>query len=232
VKGLVRAAVAALLMLGGASAAAQATADPAGLGRYREENAALKATPGIPRVVFMGDSITEGWRGQVPGFFGSGRVGRGISGQTTAQMLVRFRQDVIALRPKVVHIMAGTNDIAGNLGPVSDADIESNIESMTELAQAHGIRVILASIPPAADFPWRPGLNPGPRIVRLNAWLKDYAAKSGAVYADYWSAVHDGLGFRADWASDGVHPTRAGYDAMAPVAEAAIRKALALRSPG
>src|SRR5438128_1436906 len=111
---------------------------------------------------------------------GTGRFGREISGQTPAQMLVRFRQDVSALRPRVVHIMAGTNDIAGNLGPVSDSDLEANIESMTELAQAHGIRVILASIPPAADFPWRPGLNPGPRIVRLNAWLRDYAAKSGA----------------------------------------------------
>ncbi|TMJ11806.1 MAG: GDSL family lipase [Alphaproteobacteria bacterium] len=227
-KAVAKAAAAALLML----TCAAAPMDPAGLDRYRQENAALKATPGVPRIVFMGDSITEGWRGQVPGFFGPGRVGRGISGQTTAQMLVRFRQDVIALRPRVVHIMAGTNDIAGNLGPVSDSDLEANIESMTELAQAHGIRVILASIPPAADFPWRPGLNPGPRIVRLNAWLRDYAAKSGAVYADYWSATHDGLGFRADWASDGVHPTRAGYDAMAPVAEAAIRRALALRTPG
>jgi lysophospholipase L1-like esterase len=227
-----RAAALALLILGGAGAEAQTTADPPGLRRYQAENAALKAVPGVPRVVFMGDSITEGWRGQVPGFFGPGRVGRGISGQTTMQMLVRFRQDVIALRPRVVHIMAGTNDIAGNLGQVSDEELQANIESMTELAQAHGIRVILASIPPAADFPWRQGLNPGPRIVRLNAWMKGYAAKSGAVYADYWNAVHDGLGFRADWASDGVHPTRAGYDAMAPVAEAAIRKALALRSAG
>jgi lysophospholipase L1-like esterase len=168
----------------------------------------------------------------MPGFFERGRVGRGISGQTTMQMLVRFRQDVIELRPKVVQIMAGTNDIAGKTGPASDADIESNIRSMTELAQAHGIRIILASIPPAADFPWSKGLNPGPRIERLNAWLKAYAAKSGAVYADYWSAVHDGDGFRADLALDGVHPNKAGYAMMAPVAKAAIRKALALRSAG
>src|SRR3954467_10398266 len=156
--------------------------DPAGLGRYREENARLAPTPGTPRIVFMGDSITENWRNLMPGFFERGHVGRGISGQTTMQMLVRFRQDVIDLRPKVVQIMAGTNDIAGNTGAASDADIENNIRSMTELAQAHGIRVILASIPPAADFPWHKGLNPGPRIERLNSWLKAYAARSGSVY--------------------------------------------------
>jgi lysophospholipase L1-like esterase len=203
--------------------------DPAGLGHYRDDNAKLMATPGVPRLVLMGDSITENWHNLVPGFFGPARIGRGISGQTTMQMLVRFRQDVIDLKPRVVQIMAGTNDIAG---PASDADIESNIRSMTELAQAHGIRVILASIPPAADFPWHQGLHPGPRIERLNAWLKSYAAKSGAVYADYWSATHDGLGFRTDLALDGVHPNRAGYAVMAPVAEAAIRRALALRSAG
>jgi lysophospholipase L1-like esterase len=206
--------------------------DPAGLGHYREENAKLVPTPGVPRIVFMGDSITENWRNLVPVFFERGHVGRGISGQTTMQMLVRFRQDAIDLKPKVVHIMAGTNDVAGNTGPASDADIESNIRSMTELAQAHGIRVILASIPPAADFPWHKGLNPGPRIERLNVWLRHYAAKSGAVYADYWTVVHDGDGFRADLALDGVHPNKAGYAMMAPIAEAAIRKALALRSPG
>jgi lysophospholipase L1-like esterase len=206
--------------------------DPAQLGRYRDENAGLVPTPGAPRVVFMGDSITENWRNLAPGFFGPARLGRGISGQTTMQMLVRFRQDVIDLRPRVVQIMAGTNDVAGNLGPVADPDIEANIRSMTELAQAHGIRIILASIPPAADFPWHKGLDPGPRIARLNAWLKAYAARSGAVYADYWSVVHDGLGFRADLALDGVHPNAAGYAVMAPVAEAAIRKALALSSTG
>src|SRR3954469_12336791 len=206
--------------------------DPAGLGHYRDENANLAPTPGAPRVVFMGDSITENWRNLMPGFFERGHVGRGISGQTTMQMLVRFRQDVIDLRPRVVQIMAGTNDIAGNTGPATDADIENNIRSMTELAQAHGIRVILASIPPAADFPWHKGLNPGPRIERLNAWLKSYAARSGAIYADYWTATHDGLAFRADLALDGVHPNEAGYAVMAPVADAAIRKALALRSVG
>jgi lysophospholipase L1-like esterase len=138
---------------------------------------------------------------------------------------------VIDLKPRVVQIMAGTNDIAGTTGPASDSDIENNIRSMTELAQAHGIRVILASIPPADDFPWHKGLNPGPRIERINAWLKSYAAKSGAIYADYWSATHDSLAFRTDLALDGVHPNRAGYAVMAPVAEAAISRALALRSP-
>src|SRR3954463_3887871 len=206
--------------------------DPAGLGHYREENARLAPTPGVARIVFMGDSITENWRNLMPAFFERGHVGRGISGQTTMQMLVRFRQDVIDLKPRVVQIMAGTNDIAGNTGPASDTDIENNIRSMTELAQVHGIRVILASIPPAADFPWRKGLNPGPRIERLNAWLKSYSAKSGAIYADYWSATHDGLAFRAALPVGGVNPNEAGYAVMAPVAEAAIRKALALRTSG
>ena len=128
--------------------------------------------------------------------------------------------------------MAGTNDIVGNTGAETDADIENDIRSMVKLAQAHGIRVILASIPPAADFPWRKGLNPGPRIERLNVWLKQYAAKSGCVYADYWSATHDGEAFRADLALDGVHPNKAGYAIMAPIADAAIRKALALRVVG
>ena len=207
-------------------------ADPAVLDHYRDENAHLPPAPGAPRIVFMGYSITENWRNLLPGFFERGHVGRGISGQTTMQMLVRFRQDVIDLKPKVVQIMAGTNDIAGNTGRASDEDIENNIRSMTELAQAHGIRVILASIPPAADFPWHKGLNPGPRIERLNAWIRSYAAKSGAVYADYWTATHDGLGFRANLASDGVHPNEAGYAVMAPGAEAAIGKALALRAAG
>lgn len=206
--------------------------DWAWLARYRDANAKLVATPGTPRIVFMGDSITEGWVNTMPAFFRPGRIGRGISGQTTPQMLVRFRQDVIALKPDVVHIMAGTNDVAGNTGVTSDTEIQDNIRSMTELAQAHGIRVILASIPPAADFPWKKGLNPGPRIQRLNGWIRDYARRSGAVYADYWTATHDGLGFRAGLAYDGVHPGEAGYSAMAPVADAAIRRALALRSAG
>lgn len=200
--------------------------------RYRDANAALPAGAKHPLVVFIGDSITEGWVGKDPDFFTSGRIGRGIGGQTTPQMLVRFRQDVINLRPAVVQIMAGTNDIAGNTGPMTEAETRANIRSMVELAQAHGIRVILASIPPADNFPWRPGLVTGPVIVRQNSWLKHYAAATGSVYADYWTALHgDGLGIKDGLASDGVHPTAAGYAAMDPVAERAIKAALALPAP-
>jgi lysophospholipase L1-like esterase len=207
--------------------------DWAYLARFRDENAKLApAQQHRPRIVFLGDSITQGWIDMVPGFFGPGRIDRGISGQTAPQMLVRFRQDVLSLKPAIVHIMAGTNDVAGAHGPESDSDIEDALRTMTELAQAHGVRVILASIPPTADFPWRPGLQPGPRIARLNAWIRDYAARSGSVYADYWSAVHVGYGFRSGLAYDGVHPSAAGYAAMAPVAEAAIARALALPAPG
>jgi lysophospholipase L1-like esterase len=202
------------------------------LGRYRADNAALPPPGAEPRIVFMGDSITQGWFDMVPAFFTPGRIGRGIGGQTTPQMLVRFRADVIALQPAVVQIMAGTNDIAGNTGPMSEDDTIANIMSMVELARAHGIRVILASMPPADHFPWRPGLETAPRIIALNGWMKAYAARSGIVYADYWSVLHDGNGgFRADLAYDGVHPNARGYAVMAPVAEAAIKKALAAPAP-
>ena len=196
------------------------------LGRYRGANAALSPRA-APRIVFMGDSITQGWIDKVPGFFTAGRIDRGIGGQTTPQMLLRFRQDVIALKPAIVQIMGGTNDIAGNTGPMTPEETQANIRSMTELAQAHGIRVILASIPPAAKFPWRPGLATAPRIAAMNAWLKRYAASVGATYADYWTALHDGDALRASWTYDGVHPNEAGYAVMAPVAERAIRTALA-----
>ena len=184
------------------------------LARYRDDNAKLGApVAGQPRVVFMGDSITEGWVGKMPQFFVPGRVGRGISGQTTSQMLLRFRQDVIDLHPAVVQIMAGTNDIAGNTGPTTDAQVQANIMSMVELAQAHGIRVILASIPPADHFEWKPGLKPAPRIAAMNAWLKDYAKRVGATYADYWSALHVGDALNPAFGTDGVHPNEAGYAA-------------------
>ena len=196
------------------------------LGRYRDANAALTPTV-APRIVFLGDSITQGWIDKVPGFFTAGRIDRGIGGQTTPQMLLRFRQDVIALKPAIVQIMGGTNDIAGNTGPMTAQETQANIMSMTELAQAHGIRVILAAIPPAANFPWRPGLATAPRIAAMNAWLKRYAASVGATYADYWSALHDGDALRASLTYDGVHPNEAGYAVMAPVAERAIRAALA-----
>lgn len=202
--------------------------DFAYLARYREANATLAApVPGQPRVVFMGDSITENWASRAPEFFVKGRIGRGISGQTTSQMLLRFRQDVIDLKPAVVQIMAGTNDIAGNTGPTTDAQVEGNIMSMVQLAQANGIRVILASIPPADHFEWKPGLPTAPRIATLNGWLKEYAARVGATYADYWSVLHVGDALNPAYGTDGVHPNAAGYAAMAPVADAAIKQALA-----
>jgi lysophospholipase L1-like esterase len=203
------------------------------LARYQPDNAALVPTPGHPRIVFMGDSITEGWVGLSKDFFTPGRVGRGIGGQTSPQMLARFRQDVIALKPAVVHIMAGTNDIAGNTGPTTPEQTQGYIKSMVELAHANGIRVILASIPPADQFPWKPGAEVADKIVAMNAWLKGYAARSGCVYADYWTAMKapDGLGMREGYSSDHVHPTAEGYRAIEPVAEAAIKGALRLPVP-
>jgi lysophospholipase L1-like esterase len=206
--------------------------DWAWLARYAADDRAVGPTPGHPRVVFLGDSITQGWFDIDREFFTTGRIGRGIGGQTTPQMLVRFRQDVIDLHPDVVQIMAGTNDIAGNTGPMTDADTEGNVRSMVELAQANGIRVIIASIPPADQFPWRPGLETGEHIRRLNTWLRSYATKSGSTYADYWTALKgSGLGARAGLTKDHVHPTPMGYHVMDPVAEASIREALARPAP-
>ncbi|MBN8224248.1 MAG: SGNH/GDSL hydrolase family protein [Xanthomonadales bacterium] len=201
------------------------------LERYRADNAVLPSpVEGERRVVFYGDSITDGW-GRVPGttfFPGQPYVNRGISGQTTAQMLVRFRQDVIDLEPDAVVILAGTNDIAGNTGVATQAMIEDNLRSMTELAQAHGIRVVLASVLPVSDYPWRPGLRPAAKVQRLNEWIADYAQRSGAVYLDYWSALANAQGgLDADLAPDGVHPSPAGYAVMAPLARQAIDRALA-----
>jgi lysophospholipase L1-like esterase len=203
------------------------------LARYQAANAALVPTPGHPRIVFMGDSITEGWADKGGGFFTPGRIGRGIGGQTTPQMLARFRQDVIDLKPDVVQIMAGTNDIAGNTGPMTPTQTQGNIKSMVELAQANGIRVIIASIPPADMFPWKPGLAVADQIVAMNRWLRAYAARAGCVYADYWGALKapDSLAMRDGLSSDHVHPTEAGYAVMAPVAERAIKAALALPVP-
>jgi lysophospholipase L1-like esterase len=199
------------------------------LARYRSQNAQLGApATGEDRVVFYGESITDGW-GRVQGAFFPGKpyVNRGISGQTTAQMVVRFRQDVVALKPKVVVILAGTNDIAGNTGPATPEMIQDNFMSMVDIARQNDIKVVLSSILPASDYPWKPGLDPGPKIVAMNKWLKDYAARRGLVYLDYYPAVvDDKLGMKAELASDGVHPTRAGYDIMAPLAESAIEKAL------
>ena len=199
------------------------------LNRFKEENAKLGLpSPGENRVVFMGNSITIGWGRVSPDFF-SGRpyINRGISGQTTPQMLVRFRTDVIDLKPAVVVILAGTNDIAGNTGPSTLKMIEDNIVSMTELAQANGIKVILSSVLPVFDYPWKPGLEPAEKIVTLNKFLKNYAEKNGAIYLDYYSSlVDERKGMKEEYASDGVHPNKAGYKVMEPLAEKAIEKAL------
>ncbi|KUK76621.1 MAG: Uncharacterized protein XD92_1136 [Proteiniphilum acetatigenes] len=203
--------------------------DWANLNRFREENEKLApARTCEDRVVFMGNSITAGWITQVPEFF-SGRayINRGISGQTTPQMLVRFRQDVIHLRPKVVVILAGINDIAGNTGPSTLEMIEDNLHSMTELAQVNGIQVVLCSVLPAYDFPWRPGQEPAEKVVELNRRIQAYASRVGAVYCDYFSAMADERnGLPAALSDDGVHPNREGYAIMAPLVEKAIARAL------
>lgn len=206
--------------------------DWANLSRYRADNARLVRPRGHPLIIFMGDSITQGWVAQAGDFFTPGRIGRGINGQTTPQMVLRFRQDVIDLNPDIVQILAGTNDIAGNTGPMTPEETQGNIKTMIELAQANGIRVILASIPPADLFPWKPELRPAEQIVAMNVWLKTYAERSGCVYADYWNAMKgDGLGMREDLSTDHVHPSKAGYAIMALVADTAIKHALALPRP-
>ncbi len=210
--------------------------DWAQLKRYAADNAALPAPdPAQPpssskRVVFYGDSITDGW-GRQPDtgdfFPGKPYINRGISGQTTPQMLVRFQQDVVHLHPAAVLILAGTNDIAGNTGPSTPQMTEDNFASMAAVARQNGIKVILASITPAYSYPWKPGVQPVPAIRELNAWLKDYCAKEGLTYLDYYSAMADEKGaMKPGLAKDGVHPTAQGYAIMGPLAEAAIAKAL------
>jgi lysophospholipase L1-like esterase len=199
------------------------------LQKYREANAKLPAPmKNENRVVFLGNSITEGWAPHFATMFpGKSYIGRGIGGQTTPQMLVRFHQDVIGLKPKVVVILAGTNDIAGNTGPSTLEMIEDNLASMAELAKANGIRVVLSSVLPVWDYPWKPGLEPAPKIIALNKWMKEYAREHGAVYLDYHSAMADARGgMRSELANDGVHPNEAGYRIMAPLAEQAIQRAL------
>ena len=201
------------------------------LERYHDADVALvPPAAGENRVVFMGDSITEGWHFEKPGgdFAGKPYINRGISGQTSPQMLVRFRQDVIDLQPKVVVILAGTNDIAGNTGPMTIEQTEANIQSMADLATANRIKVVLCSVLPAFDFPWKPGQEPAPKILKINAWMKDYAAQKGFVYVDYHGAMKDQRdGLPANLSGDGVHPKPAGYAIMAPLVEAGIAKALA-----
>lgn len=201
------------------------------LARYRADNAALgQVAEGEQRVVFFGDSITDAW-GRMPDtgefFPGKPYVNRGISGQTTEQMVVRFRQDVVDLHPSAVVILAGTNDIAGNTGPMTPQMTEENWESMADLARANGIRVIFASVLPSRDFPWHKGLDPAPKIRLLNDWLKGYCVNHSITYLDYYSsmAADDG-GMKPGISKDGVHPNAAGYAIMTPLAEAAIRKTL------
>ena len=200
------------------------------LARFKEADVKLGApAAGENRVVFMGDSITEGWHFDAPqwGFPGKPYINRGISGQTTPQMLVRFRQDVIALQPKVVVILAGINDVAGNTGPMTLEETEGNLASMAELAAANHILVVMCSVLPAFDFPWHPGMTPAPKVLALNQWIKDYAAEHGHVYVDYHTAMKDSRdGLPATLSGDGVHPLPAGYAVMKPLVEAGIEAAL------
>lgn len=210
---------------------AQLLRDFGWLEHFREADLALVA-PAVDedRVAFMGDSITEGWHftGANGWFNGKPYINRGIGGQTTPQMLVRFRQDVIALQPKVVVILAGTNDIAGNTGSMTIEQTEGNLASMAELAAANHIRVVLCSLLPAYDYWWKPGMEPAAKIVKLNAWIKSYAAQKGIPFVDFHTAMKDSRdGLPVSLSKDGVHPEPAGYAVMTPLVEAGIAKSLA-----
>ena len=201
------------------------------LNRFKADNQQV----GLPkaneeRIVFMGNSITQGWGDHFPEYFDNPNyLNRGIGGQTTPQMLLRFRQDVIKLYPKVVVILAGTNDIAGNTGPSTLEMIEDNLYSMAELAKVHNIEVVLCAVLPVFDYPWQTGLEPAEKIIELNRRIKNYANTHGFVYADYFAPMVDERnGLKDEYTYDGVHPTRAGYEAMAPIADEAIAKALML----
>lgn len=212
--------------------------DWANLNRYREANS--KVPPpgkGETRVVFMGDSITDFWvTPRAHGFFpGKPYIDRGISGQTTPQMLVRFRADVLALQPKVVIILAGTNDLAGNTGPMTVEEIEGHLASMAQLARANGIKVVLASVLPVSSYghrddgtSWDATVDRSPqKIVALNAWIRKYSAENHYTYLNYFSAMTDEKGLlKKELSQDGLHPNAAGYDLMTPLAEAAIEAAL------
>src|SRR5438874_4009081 len=215
-----------------ASRIAVYTDDYGQLARYRDAEAALDPpAPGEDRVVFFGDSITDIWKLEEY-FPGKPYLNRGIGGQTTPQMLVRFRQDVIDLQPKVVVILAGTNDIAGNTGPMSLEDIEKNYSSMAELARVHNIHLVFSSILPVHNYTPKSqeffAQRSPEKILELNRWLKNYCAQNELVYLDYFSPMVDDKGLlKRDLADDGLHPNQAGYKFMAPLAETAIQKALA-----
>jgi hypothetical protein len=198
--------------------AEQKALDWPNLGRYEAANAAMIAAGLRPDAVFMGDSITEAWPLAEPNLFDDRRVCRGISGQTSPQMLVRFYADVVALKPKALHLLCGTNDIAGNTGPTTPVRYQACVRAMTDLAKAHDIRIILGAIPPAAKMGWRPGFDPKPWVLELNLWLRSLARERGFAFADYHAALRDETdALRADFSHDGVHPTRRGYAAMLQV---------------
>lgn len=191
--------------------------------RYEALNSRLKQAP---TAVFMGDSITEGWARQRPEFFEQNNyLGRGISGQTSCQMLVRFRPDVIDLKPKAVVILAGTNDVAENIGPIKLDYVLANIKSMAELGRLHGIRVILCSVMPSCEFPWHKGLEPAEKIKKLNAMIKDFADKNGFEYVDYYSALVDSRGGLPEkYSRDGVHLKNEGYAVIEPIIKAKLNE--------
>ena len=190
---------------------------------YHDANRAVSERP---RAVLIGDSITEFWLPTAPALFAAGIVDRGISGQTCTQIAARFYQDVVRLHPRVVHIMCGTNDIAGNMGPESPDDFANAMLAMVDLAKTNGIAVVVGSVLPAGAFGWRAGYRPAAQIVAFNTWLRDLAQQKGLVYADYHGALDDGTGaIRPGLAVDGVHPNAAGYALMAPITRAAIEAA-------
>ena len=201
--------------------------------KYAEENQKLPpVSPDEKRVVFMGNSITEGWTTHDPDFFSKNKsfINRGIGGQTTPQMLVRFRNDVINLNPSLVVILAGTNDIAGNTGPTTLENIYGNIISMAELAKANNIKVILCSVLPVYEYPWSPGLEPAEKIVGLNAMLHSYAKKNNVDYVDFHSAMSDDRnGMKAEYSDDGVHPNIEGYKVMDKLIEKSIHETLNIK---
>lgn len=198
--------------------------DFGGFCKYEKANQALPEAT-VNRVIYFGDSITEFWKKDIPGIDPQDTLNRGYSGQTTSQMVIRFRADVINLKPKIVHLMAGTNDIAGNTGPTTLERMKNNFRSMGDLAKANGIRVVIGSILPAKAFSWRAGIRPAETIRTFNTWLKSYAKENGFTYVDYHSALTDAEGgLSEEYAKDGVHPTRAGYEVMIRLAQQAIQK--------
>lgn len=202
--------------------------DWANLKKYKAQNEKIQETYDYPDVVFMGNSITEGWVNAQPEFFKNNNyAGRGISGQTTPQMLIRFIPDVVRLKPKAVVILAGTNDIAGNTGFSSVEMITNNIQAMAQLAEVNDIKVVLASILPVYDYPWRPGLKPVEKIAEINTWIKKFAQENQYTYLDLFNALKDEKGGLPErYSEDGVHPNPEGYRVMVPITKKAIGKTI------